>query len=86
MSQVAMLPLTCLQRRQFPLILENVTIVYGVHLQLQIPVHIPQRQNKTCQHYCNNNDNDLYEYHILLQSRAIVKHFDINCRKVNLVQ
>ena len=37
----------CLQRRQLPLILDNVTAVDGVHLQPHIPVHIPERQNKT---------------------------------------
>lgn len=37
----------CLQRRQLPLILDNVTAVDGVHLQLHIPIHIPERQNKT---------------------------------------
>lgn len=64
MSQVAMSPPTCLQRQQLPLILDNVTIVDGVHLQLHIPVHIPERRNKTCQHYCNYSYlNDLYEYH-----------------------
>lgn len=63
MSQVSMSPLTCLQRQQLPLILDDMTIVDGVHLQLHIPVHIPERGNNTCQHYCNcNNYNDLYEY------------------------
>lgn len=46
MSQVALSPLTRLQRQQLPLVLDNVTAVDGVHLQL----HVPERQNKTCQH------------------------------------
>lgn len=65
MSQVALSPLTCLQRQQLPLILDNVIAVDCVHLQLHIPVHIPERQNKTCQLNCNNNnnENDLYASH-----------------------
>lgn len=71
MSQVALSPLTCLQRQQLPLILDQVTAVDGVHLQLHIPVHIPKRQNKTCQHKRNNNNHrDLYVYHQQLQSNS----------------
>lgn len=79
MSQVALSPLTCLQRQQLPLILNNVTAVDGVHLQLHIPVHIPERQNKTCQHNGNNNNyNDLSVYHQQLQNRATVINFNLN--------
>lgn len=34
-----------LQRQKLPLILDNMTVVYGLHLQLHIPVRIPERQN-----------------------------------------
>lgn len=79
MSQVALSPLTCLQRQQLPLILDNVTAVDGVHLQLHIPVRIPERQNKTRQHNGNNNNyDDLCVYHQQLQSRAIVMSFNFN--------
>lgn len=49
MSQVALSPLSCLQRQQLPLVLNNVTAMDCVHLQLHIPIHIPERQSKTCQ-------------------------------------
>lgn len=64
MSQVALSPLSCLQRQQLPLILDNVTAMDHVHLQLHIPIHIPARQSKTCQRNDNNNkNNDLYGYY-----------------------
>lgn len=63
MSQVALSPLTRLQRQQLPLVLDNVTAVDGVHLQLHIPAHIPERQNNTTVitttamiYTCINND------------------------------
>lgn len=64
MSQVALSPLSCLQRQQLPLILDNVTAMDHVHLQLHIPIRIPKRQSKTCQRNDNNNkNNDLYGYY-----------------------
>lgn len=63
MTQVAMSLLTCLQRQQLPLVLDDMTAVEGVHLQLHIPLQIPEGRNKTCQHQCNyNHYNDLYEH------------------------
>lgn len=62
MSQVALSLLTCLQRQQFPLILDYVTAMDSVHLQLHIPGHIPERQNKTCQH--NGNNNNYYDLYV----------------------
>ncbi len=76
MSQVALSPLTCLQRQQLPLILDNVTAVDGVHLQLHIPIHIPMRQNKTLSK--QSSYDDLYMYQQQLQSRAIVINLDFN--------
>lgn len=52
-----------LQRQQLPLVLDDMTAVEGVHLQLHIPLQIPEGRNKTCQHQCNyNHCNDLYEH------------------------
>lgn len=90
MSQVALSPLTCLQRQQLPLILDNVTAMDGVHLQLHIPIHIPERQNKKCQHSGNNNNNnDLYVYQKQLQSTLQSNTYKFSLkpvlRKISLV-
>lgn len=44
-GEVATSSFMCLQRQKLPLILDNMTVVNGLHLQLHIPVRIPERQN-----------------------------------------